>query len=246
MQVVLRVAGLKTCRIVRRVNRFVAEIVDVASNKHTLAHLSNTGRLEQYMVPGRNCFSIPINGRKLQYRVIAIEDPGYEYYALIDTFLQNRAFASAIEKGLLSYFQRCEVVKTGPRQGRSVFDFELKCNSSRVIVETKSAVYRGPRNEAMYPDAPTMRGSRHLRELLRLYSRGVKVALVFIAALPSPSCFRPFRERDPVFSTLLAEAVKRGVPIYSPSMAFSPHNSSVVLENEDIGLCVDGTEPAPH
>lgn len=226
--------GVIDCVFKRRLNRFVGEAL--VNGKLERIHITNTGRLEEYLVDGRNCLVIPINGRKLKYRLVAVEDTGG--YAIIDTRTQSRAFEAAVERSLICGVEGCRIKGKEPRVGNSKFDYLLECSSGKVLVETKSAVLRGPHGEAMYPDCPSDRGLRHINHLIELHRAGRRVAIIFTAALPGATCFKPYREGDPRIYDALGNAHREGVPILAYSIRMT-RDGRVLLENPCLPLCSD-------
>ncbi len=223
---------VEPCVFLERLNRFVGLVK--LDGREERAHITNTGRLYDILVPGASCLVTRINGKKLKYRIIgvALDD----YYAIIDTLMQMKVFELSVNSGRLFYFAGCRVASRSPKIGRSVLDYKLECNSSSVLVEVKSAVLRGPRDEAMYPDCPTLRGRRHVMELMRLASNGLRVALVMIAAFPGAKCFMPYKEGDPVIYDLIGKAYLSGIDIRVPSYFMDEHGL-IYMSSPDISLC---------
>ncbi len=225
---------VRDCVFLERLNRFVAEVL--VEGRVERVHITNTGRLEELLVKGRRCKVAGINGRRLRYRLVALEDRGG--YAVIDTRTQSKAFEAAVERGLLCFFYGCRIAGREPRVGEGRLDYVLDCNGSRVLVETKSAVLRGPSGEAMYPDCPTRRGVRHVRELVRLMKSGVRVAVVFIAAFPGARCFKPFREGDPQLYDVLTNALAMGLEVRALGI-YMDNSGTIYLEKPCLDLCED-------
>ncbi|MCE4601449.1 MAG: DNA/RNA nuclease SfsA [Desulfurococcales archaeon] len=238
-KVILYEVDVIDCVFKRRLNRFVGEIS--INGKRTLAHITNTGRLTEYLVEDKKCKATRINGRRLKYRIVAVKDK--DAYALIDTRLQSRAFEEAIGGSLLCFLKGCRVVAREPRVSEGRFDYLLDCPQGRVLVETKSAVLRGPRDEAMYPDCPTDRGVRHVRLLRELASRGARVAVIFTAAFPGARCFKPYKEGDPRLYQALSEALRDGVPVHAYSI-YMTGSGQVALDNPCLPLCREWLEEA--
>ena len=230
---------VRDCVFLERLNRFVAEVL--IDGRVERAHITNTGRLKELLVKGRRCKVTGINGRRLRYRLVALEDR--DGYAVIDTRTQSRAFEAAVERELLCFFHGCRIAGKEPSVGRGRLDYVLDCNGSRVLVETKSAVLRGSSGEAMYPDCPTRRGVRHVRELIRLKNGGARVAIVFIAAFPGARCFKPFREGDPQLYDELTKALAGGLEV--KALGIYMNNSGIVyLEKPCLKLCDDWVSEA--
>jgi len=86
-----------------------------------------------------------------------------------------------------------------------------------LYLEIKSAVLRGNKVYAMYPDCPSVRGRRHIREIIDYVKRGGLGGLLFIVALPYATAFRSHSEGDPEISKLLKEAYQIRVLIFDKS-----------------------------
>ena len=220
-------------RILKRINRFVVEI-EIEGEKH-YAHNTNTGRLKEYLVEGRKALFKRISGRKLDYRLIAVED---KYgYALIDTISQSIAFEKMVENGMISWMKGCKILSRHPRVLDSRLDYLVECKGIKVFIETKSAVLRVG-YAASYPDCPSIRGRRHIRDLIKLKESGVNAMLVFIAALPKVECFKPYEKGDSIISQLIMYALTKGVPIKAISLSFN-ESGQIVLENDSLPICQD-------
>lgn len=224
------------CIFKARLNRFVGEAL--IGGRPEAVHITNTGRLKEYLVEGRRCLAAPIKGRRIKYRLVGVEDQSR--YAVIDTRTQSRAFEEAVKRGLICGLEGCRIAGREPLVETGRLDYLLDCGSRRLLVETKSAVLRGPRGEAMYPDCPSDRGLRHVKLLVRLHESNVGVAIVFTAGMPGASCFKPYLEGDPRIYEALREAYEAGVPIIAYSIAVA-RDGLVTLENPCLPLCRDWT-----
>jgi len=236
--ILLEIPRAVNCVFSRRLNRFVAEVI--VGGEKVLAHVTNTGRLYDVLVPGRECVLTPIRGRKLSYRLVAVE--AGEGYAIIDTRTQAAAFEAALAAGALCFLKGCRLKAREPRIPGGRADYLLDCDGRNVIVELKSAVLRGPRGEAMYPDCPSDRGVKHIHELASLAARGERTAIVFVAALPGARCFKPYAQGDPRVPEALREAAKAGVEIYSFSLHYDPRTRTVNLEEPCLPVCLEASD----
>ncbi|QOJ78637.1 DNA/RNA nuclease SfsA [Infirmifilum lucidum] len=221
----------EACTIVERLNRFVVEVR--VGGKLSLARITNTGRLRDYLVAGRVGYCLPNRG-KTNYRLVAVEDLAGA--ALIDTDLQMKSFEAALRAGALRWAP-CEIISRSPRVGSSRLDYLLRCRGTNKYVELKSAVLRDG-DFAMYPDCPTLRGRRHISELIGLAEKGIKAMIVFVAALPGVRAFKPYREGDPEVSVLLGKAVELGVEVRAFSIHYDPDASVVVLDREELEVVI--------
>ena len=223
---VYRVEGLVEGVIIDRLNRFTVEASIGGLRVYT--HLTNTGRLKDIIIRGRRGLFIGISGRKLRYRLVAVEDNGL--YAVVDTLTQNRVFRELVDRGYIPWLRGCRVESINPRFEGEVFDFLL--SPGPIYVETKSAVLRFGACAA-YPDCPTLRGRRHISKLIEMFKRGIKVYLVFIAALPNVKCFTPYVEGDPEIYRLVSEAIDVGVDVKAISI-YMDSEGTIYLSDPDL------------
>jgi sugar fermentation stimulation protein A len=231
---ILKIKEVAKCSIVKRVNRFVVEIA--IETKHYRASINNTGRLEQFLVGGREAYCVPQDkGRKTDYKLFAIEDGNAA--AIIDTQLQMRAFEQSLEGNMIPWLDGCRFVRRNARLGRSVIDYLLDCGGENVYLEVKSAVLRDG-DYAMYPDCPTDRGRRHIMELTGHVKTGGMAIILFIAALEGVNAFKPDVASDPELYELLVKSVQAGVQARAINIAYSPEDSFIYLYEPDMTVLI--------
>lgn len=218
------------CRIRRRLNRFVVEVL--IDNRISKAHITNTGRLYDVLVEDRIGYCFRINGKKLKYRLFAVRDN--DGASLIDTRLQENSFIYFVENNYVSWLSNCSLYKHNVWLDSSIIDYLFKCNDREVYVEVKSAVLRIDHEYAGYPDCPTLRGRRQIEELIKLVNNGGSAMIVFIAGLPGVKGFKPYDRGDPVVAELIREAYRVGVLLKSLNIYYDPLNNSIVLRDPEL------------
>ncbi|HHS97593.1 MAG TPA: DNA/RNA nuclease SfsA [Chloroflexi bacterium] len=199
-------------RFVRRENRFRIT-VDVDGRVES-AHLPNSGRLSELLVPGRRCYLVPRSSpqRRTPYDLLLVDYDGV--LVSVDARLPNPLFAEAVAAGRLAPFVGTTVVEREVRRGESRLDFRLGGPWGTCWVEVKSVtLVEG--GLALFPDAPTKRGRRHLEDLAALAGEGYRAAAVFVVQRPDADAFAPNRRADPAFAQGLAEARASGVEVYA-------------------------------
>jgi len=212
----LPINGFVPCTVERRLNRFVVEVLK--DGVRTRAHINNTGRLLELLEPGRPAACLPRLRGKTSLRLFALQEG--TGWALIDTRFQMDAFERAVARGLLPWLNGFRIVARNPRLGASVLDYRLEDGRGRqLLLEVKSAVMRDG-DFATYPDCPTERGRRHIREVTGLAREGGSAAILFVCALPGVRGFRPWAEGDPAVPGLLSEASAAGVEVRAMSIRF--------------------------
>lgn len=197
---------------VARPNQFVI-VAELASGQQVQAHCADRGRL-RWLVPGTPLLlgAKPAAGRKTAFQAAAAWTNAA--WASLDTHLPNRLIEQALHARALAQFEDYTVIKREAQVGNSRFDFRLAHEAQCCYLEVKS-VGTVANGIARFPDAPTMRGRRHLAELAELASRGTRTALLFVAQHAAATGVLPDRTIDPAFADALRDAVAAGVEVYA-------------------------------
>ncbi|WP_157058691.1 DNA/RNA nuclease SfsA [Ignicoccus islandicus] len=220
------------CSILRKLNRFVVEVK--VGNDIKLAHNSNTGRLLDLIWEGNECFCSLNGGRRTHCKLVAAR-VFMDSFAVLDTRIQEIAFKEALERGLLPWLRGYKVIKRAPKFGSSVFDFQLVSNEGKIgIVELKSADLKGEYEEGMWPDCPTQRGVKQIKDLISL--RGYDKYLVFVVGFDGACCFRPFEDGHPGITDLILEAMKSGVNVKAIGLGLDEVTNYVYLYDSNLPL----------
>ena len=194
----------------KRPNRFIAEVE--IDGKIAIAHVPNTGRCKELLVDGAIVYLLPSNDpkRKTKYSLHFVENNG----ALVSIYSQlaNKIVYEAILdrkiKELNSYLQ----IKQEKTIGKSRIDIYLANDDNECYVEVKGVTLVKD-GVAMFPDAPTERGRKHLNELIELKKNGHRAIVFFLIQHPNGNSFKPNWENDPEFAETLAIAENQGVEI---------------------------------
>ena len=199
-------------RFVRRLNRF--RVTVIIEDTMVDAHLPNSGRLTELLTLDRPCWLEPIDGshRKTDYDLKLVEYA--DVLVSVDARLPNPLFAEALEKEQLSPFQGYLEFDREVALGGSRVDFRLTMPDSVVWVETKS-VTLVEEGVALFPDAPTARGTRHVQELTDVVTEGDQAAIVFVVQRQDARRFAPHDPADPSFGDALRHAADAGVGVYA-------------------------------
>lgn len=206
--------GLRECTILRRINRFVVECLE--GGRTIELHLRNTGRLNKLLVNGSKALYRPKFGGRTLGHLVAVETEGG--YAIVDTAVQMSLFETAIERNAFHGLEGFEVGGRNVHYASSRFDYLLKKQALELVLELKSATHVEG-SVALYPDAPTERGRKHIIELAHLAGRGLRTAICFLAAHPQAESFRVFREVDEGLYRAVLKAIESGVDVMALKMA---------------------------
>jgi sugar fermentation stimulation protein A len=208
----VRLPPLILGRLVRRDNRF--RVTVEVDGEPVAAHLPNSGRLTELLTPGRQCWLEPIASphRKTGYDLKLVEYAGV--LVSLDARLPNPLLAEALEEERLVPFQGYSRFEREAPLGESRMDFQLHMPGGLLWIEAKSVTLVEHRL-ALFPDAPTARGTRHVRELTDAVQQGDGAAIAFVVQRPDADRFSPYFSADPAFAEALRSAADRGVEVYA-------------------------------
>ncbi|HHU63833.1 MAG TPA: DNA/RNA nuclease SfsA [Clostridiales bacterium] len=195
--------------LVKRQNRFVAQVM-VDNDKH-LAHVPNTGRMKEFMVPGADVWIRPATttGRKTAYDLLLIREG--ESMVYIDSRGANQMIYEAINRGeLAKYFPVVKDIKREVVYGNSRMDMAVFDGYYHHLIEIK-CVTLVKEGRAMFPDAPTQRGTKHIKDLIRAVEEGYKSWLVFVVQRQDGTSFSSNHSTDPLFSETVKYGASKGV-----------------------------------
>jgi sugar fermentation stimulation protein A len=205
----MRLPPLVRGRFVRRDNRFRATVQ--VEGRMTWAHVPNSGRLTELFTPDRPIWLAPARAphRKTGYDLKLVEYAGV--LVSVDARLPNPLFAEALARGNLPGWGRPGIAREVTR-GDSRLDFRLSGPEGIAWVETKSVTLVED-GLALFPDAPTARGRRHLEALVDAVGNGDAAAVVFVVQRPDAQQFAPHEDADPAFAEALRQARAAGVAV---------------------------------
>jgi len=160
--------------------------------------------MEEFCVDDHPFFVTPVARGKYQYKVIATIYQGE--YVFLDTIKVNAIFAELLRQGCIPEFHGATSIRREVTVDDSKFDFAFKHNQRNVLVEVKSCTLCHNR-QAMFPDAPTIRGQRHLATLERLAKVGdFDTYVVFLILNASAERFMPNFHTDFDYGKLFLSA----------------------------------------
>jgi sugar fermentation stimulation protein A len=190
-------------RFVERPNRFI--VVCNLGGKTVEAYLPNPGRLRELLLPGRTLYlaaNPPGTTRSTPYTALAVEREGRP--VLLHTHLTNDVVGHLLAEGKLPGFEKDAVVRREAVAGSSRYDFLLERDGREFFLEVKSCTLFAGRI-AMFPDAVTARGRKHLEQLALHAKRGMPGGVVFLVHTPQVDAFMPDYHTDLAFSQALLE-----------------------------------------
>lgn len=204
----MKYTGIYEGTFIKRINRFIAHVY--IDGKLEVVHVKNTGRCQELFIEGRTVYLEKSNNpnRKTKYSLIAI----YKDNKLIniDSQVPNQVIYEAIEDGTIEGFKELTYLKREQTYGHSRFDIYYETKSSKGFIEVKGVTLE---NEglAMFPDAPTTRGTKHVNELIQGQEEGYQNYIFLLIQLKEVHQFKPNKVTDPDFSKALKKAHESGV-----------------------------------
>ncbi len=207
-----------------RKNRFLG-VVNVGSS-NIYAHIHDPGRLKELLYPGNEVLLKKASSprRKTKWELIAAKRHG-------SWILVNSKYHRYIAERILAMHFPGYSIRAEVKIGDSRIDF-LATGNERIAIEVKGCTLER-QGIALFPDAPTKRGARHVEELLKFttHGRAMLLILVFVA---NSMCFLPNEETDPHFSSLFWKALRNGVEVKIPVLKY---DGSTVYYLRDINVC---------
>ena len=208
-----------------RPNRFIA-YVEIDGRTET-CHVKNTGRCRELLIEGVSVIVTRSENpaRKTAYDLIAVYKG--EKLINIDSQAPNQVMGEWLRDGGLGTELIC--IKPEYTFGSSRFDFYLETPTRRILAEVKGVTLEQD-GVVLFPDAPTERGVKHLRELMEAKRRGYGACIFFVIQMEDCRSFTPNRETHPAFADALAEAAACGVEIRALNCRVS--ESSLTVDRE--------------
>ena len=195
-----------------RPNRYLARVE--IDGQEVSAHVPDPGRLPGLMIPGRRVRLVynPGPKRKTDYSLVLVRH-GAIWVSVYPVFA-NKLVEKELADDRLECLRGYSNFKREVTEGKSRFDFCLDFPSVKAFVEVKS-VSLAEKGEGRFPDAPTERGVKHLKELIDLKKEGYRAAVIFVSQRPDARSITSNDEIYPLFGEWLRKAGQAGVELYA-------------------------------
>ncbi len=191
---------------ISRPNRFIAKVL--IDGKEEICHVKNTGRCKELLKSGTEVYleKSDSSRRKTAYDLVACKK-GKDIFN-IDSIMPNKVVYEWLLE--VKYFGEIRVLKPEYTFGKSRFDFYLETPEDRYLIEVKGVTLE-ENGVMMFPDAPTERGVKHIKELIDATKKGYKACIIFVSQTMIGKVFTPNRKTHPQFAEALFEAVQNNV-----------------------------------
>ncbi|SFG54394.1 sugar fermentation stimulation protein A [Lachnospiraceae bacterium C7] len=210
-----------------RPNRFIAKVE--INNKEEVVHVKNTGRCKELLIEGCTVFLEESDNpnRKTKYDLIAVIKPSTGALINIDSQAPNKVVKEYLEKNNTK--NGYDYIKPEYNFGDSRIDFYMEKEKQKYLMEVKGCTLEKD-GIGYFPDAPTERGVKHLRELSKAVKKGYNCAVAFVIQLEGVSEVRPNVETHLEFGEALEEAKAAGVNVIFFKCAVTPEKLEIVEE----------------
>ena len=205
----------------KRPNRFIAHIA--IDGKEQIVHVKNTGRCRELLPQGAKvwCEKSDNPNRKTAFDLIAVQKGSR--LINMDSQAPNTAAKQWLEQGGLG---EIENLRPESRHGDSRFDFSFTKDGIPCFLEVKGVTLETD-GVCAFPDAPTLRGAKHLRELTRLAGDGYGAYVLFVIQMTDVAYLRPNDITDPEFGKALREAAAAGVQVLAMDCRITPDSMEI-------------------
>ena len=226
---------LQPARLIKRYKRFLAD-VDLPDKSSITLHCPNTGSMKNCLYPGNRVWYSDSGNTKRKYPCTwyFIEDPQQNIIG-IHTGLSNQLAREAILSGrivdLSGYGKVMSEVRYGAQNSR--IDFYLSDHEKELpecYVEVKNVSLLSQDGVGLFPDAVTVRGQKHLKELTLVRQQGYRAVLLFCVQHSGITRLMPADQIDPIYGSLLRKAAAEGVEILAYGARFDMEISRVELD----------------
>ncbi len=195
----------------KRPNRFIAHVL--IDGKEEVVHVKNTGRCRELLLPNAKVLledcSYNLN-RKTRYSIIAVWKG--DMLINMDSQVPNTVVYDALKSNKISEFKNLEYLKKEVTFGNSRFDIYFESKDKKGFIEIKGVTLED-NGTAMFPDAPTTRGTKHVLEMIESVKKGYIGAIFFLIQMKGPDVFRLNWKMDREFSQAVKLASEKGVKV---------------------------------
>ena len=206
--------------LIRRYKRFLADI-KLDDGSVVVAHCTNSGSMKSCLEDDAEVYLTSVNDpkRKTKFTWEMIKINGD--WVGINTGNPNKLAFDAISNGTIPELIGYNNVKREVKYGNSRFDVYAENETEKCFIEVKNVSMKSGKN-ALFPDAVTTRGQKHLRTLMKVKSEGMRAVMLYIIQRSDVEIFAPAVEIDPEYTKLLKKAVEAGVEVIPMQAKVTP------------------------
>jgi sugar fermentation stimulation protein A len=215
--------NLKKATLIKRYKRFLADVI-LEDNTMTTIHVSNTGSMKNCGSEGDIVWYSTSDNPKRKYPYSwELTETKQGDFICVNTIAANKLVEEAINNQVITELNGYENIKREVKYGNenSKVDFMLSnVDKADCYLEVKSCTFLEDK-QGYFPDAVTIRGQKHLRELIDIVEQGKRAVLLFAVLHSDINSVSPAKHIDPKYADLLLEAANKGVEIIAYKAQFS-------------------------
>ena len=189
---------------IKRPNRFIATCE--INGEEEICHVKNTGRCRELLFNGVTVYLEKCSNpnRKTQYDLISVQKND----RLIN--MDSQVVNKVVHEFIPTLFENIKHIKPEYKYGNSRIDFYVETESEKILIEVKGVTLEND-GVVSFPDAPTVRGIKHLKELQKAVTEGYRAYVLFVVQMSDVKYFEPNIKTHPDFATELKKAKENGV-----------------------------------
>jgi sugar fermentation stimulation protein A len=215
-------------KLIKRYKRFLADI-ELSSGHIVTAHCTNSGSMKSCIEEGAPVYISPVDNpnrkTKFTWEMIYINNG----WVGINTNNPNLLAYKAIKSGKINNLTGYTSVKREVTFGDSRFDIYAENNKEKCFIEVKNVTYKEGKY-ALFPDAVTSRGKKHLETLIKVKEFGMRAVMLYIIQREDVEIFGPARNIDPEYAKALVKAENKGVEIIAVVAKVTPQRIDLSKE----------------
>ncbi|MDR3631959.1 MAG: DNA/RNA nuclease SfsA [Desulfocapsaceae bacterium] len=213
--------------LLKRYKRFLADI-ELENNEQVTVHCPNSGSMLSCSAPGSPVLLSRSSNPKRKYPLTLEMVRHGSTWIGINTSLTNHLVVEGIGNGQIAELRNADSIQREVKVSQaSRLDVMLTKGARKIYVEIKSCTL-AEGGCAMFPDAVTARGTRHLRELARLVGQGAEGIIFFLVQRLDADSFRPAAHIDPLYAETLVQVHRQGVQILTYQAEVLPQGIRIV------------------
>jgi sugar fermentation stimulation protein A len=213
-------------RLIKRYKRFLADVM-LDTDEIVTAHCTNSGSMKSCLEDHAEVYLTYHKNpkRKTQYTWEMIKINGD--WVGINTNHPNLIAWEAVKSKQIPGLDQYEIVKREVKTGNSRIDVYAENTQEQCFIEVKNVTMKEGKI-ALFPDAVTTRGRKHLKELIRLKAEGIRAVMFYVIQRMDVNALAPARGIDPEYTKTLLEATEAGVEIFAMQTKVTPKSIEIV------------------
>ncbi|MDA3952421.1 MAG: DNA/RNA nuclease SfsA [Bacteroidales bacterium] len=215
-------------RLIKRYKRFLADVI-LDTGEIITAHCTNSGTMKSCLEDNAEVYLTPVNDpkrkTKFTWEMIKINND----WVGVNTGNPNKLAFEAVKNGEIEKLKGYTEVKREVTFDDSRFDVMAKNKKETCFIEVKNVTYK-KENYALFPDAVTSRGKKHLETLIKVKEQGMRAVMLFIIQRTDVDIFAPAKEIDPAYAESFKKAYEKGVEIIPFQAKVTPEKIELLKE----------------